>query len=39
MTDQTPDNIFESPVETTIIPPTRDLGDGFTVRRALPSSN
>ncbi|WP_353227849.1 pirin family protein [Novosphingobium sp.] len=25
------------PVESVIIPPTRDLGDGFTVRRALPS--
>jgi redox-sensitive bicupin YhaK (pirin superfamily) len=26
-----------SPVETVILPRTRDLGDGFTVRRALPS--
>ena len=25
------------PVETVIVPPVRDLGDGFTVRRALPS--
>jgi redox-sensitive bicupin YhaK (pirin superfamily) len=27
-----------SPVETLIVPPARDLGDGFTVRRALPSA-
>jgi len=27
-----------SPVETVILPRTRDLGDGFTVRRALPSA-
>jgi len=27
------------PVDTVIIPPSRDLGDGFTVRRALPSPN
>lgn len=26
-----------SPVDAVIIPPVRDLGDGFTVRRALPS--
>ena len=26
------------PVEAVIIPPSRDLGDGFTVRRALPSA-
>jgi redox-sensitive bicupin YhaK (pirin superfamily) len=26
-----------SPIETVILPRTRDLGDGFTVRRALPS--
>src|SRR5437764_2979864 len=26
-----------SPVETVILPRTRDLGNGFTVRRALPS--
>ena len=25
------------PVQTVIVPPVRDLGDGFTVRRALPS--
>jgi len=28
----------ETPVDTVIIPPSRDLGDGFTVRRALPSA-
>lgn len=27
-----------SPVELMLIPPTKDLGDGFTVRRALPSA-
>ncbi len=27
------------PVEAVIIPPSRDLGDGFTVRRALPSAH
>ncbi|WP_428332487.1 pirin family protein [Novosphingobium sp.] len=26
-------------IETIIVPPTRDLGDGFTVRRALPSQH
>jgi len=26
-----------SPIETVILPRTRDLGDGFEVRRALPS--
>ena len=26
-------------VETVILPPTRDLGDGFKVRRALPSAH
>jgi redox-sensitive bicupin YhaK (pirin superfamily) len=29
--------VSENPVESVIIPPVRDLGDGFTVRRALPS--
>lgn len=33
----TVDHSFESAVDTVIVPPTRDLGDGFTVRRALPS--
>lgn len=28
----------ENPVDTIIIPPSRDLGDGFSVRRALPSA-
>lgn len=27
----------DSSIDTVIIPPSRDLGDGFTVRRALPS--
>ena len=26
-------------VELVILPPSRDLGDGFTVRRALPSAH
>jgi redox-sensitive bicupin YhaK (pirin superfamily) len=39
---QMPDEPFsdappESPLETVIVPRTRDLGDGFSVRRALPS--
>lgn len=29
----------DTPVESVILPPVRDLGDGFTVRRALPSPN
>lgn len=33
----TVDHDFESAIDTVIVPPTRDLGDGFTVRRALPS--
>jgi redox-sensitive bicupin YhaK (pirin superfamily) len=42
MSWQMPDEPFAdrdpaSPVETVILPRTRDLGDGFTVRRALPS--
>src|SRR6266436_3670261 len=42
MTWRTPDEPFEdrdpaSPIETVILPRTRDLGDGFEVRRALPS--
>ncbi|HWU02520.1 MAG TPA: pirin family protein [Novosphingobium sp.] len=28
-----------SPVDAVILPPVRDLGDGFSVRRALPSPN
>ncbi|HZU65173.1 MAG TPA: pirin family protein [Novosphingobium sp.] len=28
-----------TPVDAVIVPPVRDLGDGFTVRRALPSPN
>ncbi|WP_226018888.1 pirin family protein [Novosphingobium sp. FKTRR1] len=28
----------ETPVESVILPPVRDLGDGFSVRRALPSA-
>jgi redox-sensitive bicupin YhaK (pirin superfamily) len=31
------DPYSNDPVETVIVPPVRDLGDGFTVRRALPS--
>lgn len=34
----TVDHDFEGAVESVIVPPTRDLGDGFTVRRALPSA-
>jgi len=30
---------IQSPVDAVILPPVRDLGDGFTVRRALPSPN
>ena len=42
MTWRTPDEPFldrdpASPIETVILPRTRDLGDGFEVRRALPS--
>ncbi len=29
----------EQRIETVIVPPLRDLGDGFTVRRALPSAH
>ena len=29
----------DTSVEAVIVPPVRDLGDGFTVRRALPSAN
>jgi len=29
----------ENPVDSVILPPVRDLGDGFSVRRALPSPN
>ncbi|MDE1918011.1 MAG: pirin family protein [Sphingomonadales bacterium] len=29
----------QNPVESVILPPVRDLGDGFAVRRALPSPN
>ena len=40
---QLPDEPFrdpstEAPVETVILPRTRDLGDGFQVRRALPTA-
>lgn len=43
MTDLTPDFAANSPVEMmpvemVIVPPLRDLGDGFTVRRALPNA-
>lgn len=34
----TVDHDFDSAVDTVIVPPVRDLGDGFTVRRALPSA-
>src|SRR5467141_2586435 len=42
MTWRTPEEPFDdrdpaSPIETVIVPRTRDLGDGFEVRRALPS--
>src|SRR5882762_1120898 len=42
MTWRTPDEPFldrdpASPIETVILPRTRDLGEGFEVRRALPS--
>jgi redox-sensitive bicupin YhaK (pirin superfamily) len=29
----------QTPVDSVILPPVRDLGDGFSVRRALPSAN